>query len=168
MTIREEIQADVVAIDAVLRDAFPADDEAKLVRALRDNGNAILSLVAEEEGEVVGHILFSPMRNEVGDVHEKGVGLAPMAVRSDRQRQGIGKRLIEESLKRLTTDGFEFVVVLGHLDYYPKFGFRRADQFGIENEYGVGAEFMILELREGAAADLNGLIRYSEEFAALG
>ncbi len=167
MTVREESEADAGGIDAGLRSAFPGDGEAKLVRALRENGNATLSMVAEEDGEIVGHILFSPVRNAVGEIHEKGVGLAPMSVLGDRQRQGIGKRLLEESLERLKREGFGFVVVLGHLDYYPKFGFRRADELGIENEYGVGAEFMILELEDGAAADVKGLIRYSEEFAAL-
>ncbi|MFT4590066.1 MAG: putative acetyltransferase [Limisphaerales bacterium] len=167
LIVREEKESEIGGIDAVLRDAFPGDDEAKLVRALRANGNATLSLVAEEGGEIVGHILFSPMRNAAGEVYEKGVGLAPMAVRGHRQRQGIGKQLIEASLRRLKAAGFGFVVVLGHLDYYPKFGFRRADELGIENEYGVGAEFMILELDEGAAAGVKGLIRYSEEFSAL-
>jgi len=121
--------------------------------------------VAEQEGMVVGHILFSPVEVD----HANGrrlLGLAPMAVDPERQRKGIGSLLVHEGLTRCRAAGFDGVVVLGHAGYYPRFGFVPAQQFGLRCEYDVPADvFMALELAPGALRGLAGLVRYHAAFA---
>src|SRR5215208_2567418 len=115
--------------------------ESKLVDALRANGKATISLVAVYGGEVLGHILFSPVSTtSPSDV--KGVGLAPVAVRPDAQSQGIGSKLIKEGLRLCKELGFDYCVVLGNPRYYQRFGFEQASLFGIRNEYGADHAFM--------------------------
>ncbi len=165
--IREETQDDWESVDRVLKAAFDGDGEANLVRELRTRGAAVLALVAVEGSEVVGHIMFSPMRDCDGNTLRDAVGLAPVAVVPERQREGIGSQLIREGIARLQTAGIALIAVLGHADYYPRFGFARADERGIENEFGVGPEFMVLELEQGAIARNHGLLQYAEAFSDL-
>lgn len=165
LTIRPESPADIDAVRAVHKAAFPTPAEAGLVDRLRTNGKAEVSLVAEAEGQIVGHILFSPVTisGPTGDV-ATGLGLAPLAVLPELQSRGIGSRLTREGLDACRGGGYSFVVVLGHPAYYPRFGFERADNRGISNEYGADDAFMVLELQPGSLPT-QGLAKYAAEFA---
>lgn len=119
--IREEQPGDIRAIREVNRLAFGQDLEGKIVDALRSNGAVLLSLVAVQEGRVVGHIVYSP--SSMGEL--AGAALGPMAVLPQHQRQRIGSRLVEAGNQKLKDSGCPFIVVLGHANYYPRFGFKR-------------------------------------------
>jgi putative acetyltransferase len=163
--IRPETPPDASAVRQVNEQAFGRAVEADLVDALRDAGAAILSLVAETDGEVVGHVLFSPLAIETATGTREAVALAPLAVVPERQRQGIGTRLVEDGLARLRDGGHGAVVVIGHAAYYPRFGFQRARPWGLEVEFEVPDEaFMALELVPGALAGCAGTVRYRPEF----
>ena len=165
MTVRPERLENVSAIRVVNEQAFARTAEADIVDALRRNGKAILSLVAEDNGRIVGHILFSPVTIQSNETELTGAGLAPLAVVPDRQNQGIGSMLVEEGLRRLREAGHRFVVVLGHPNYYPRFGFFPASRFNIKSEYDVADEvFMAMELQAGALQDQSGIARYQQEF----
>jgi putative acetyltransferase len=168
MVIRSERAGDVAAIRAVNRAAFDTPTEADLVDALREQAPAaILSLVADEGGAIAGHILFSPVTLS-GNTEVKIMGLAPMAVRPDAQRRGIGSALVRAGLERCAQADCDAVVVLGHADYYPRFGFVPASRFAIASEYDVADEvFMALELKPAALAGKSGTIRYHPAFATL-
>ena len=161
--IRAEQPNDGDAIRRVLEAAFPTAAEARLVDLLRRNDHLRLSLVAEADGAIVGHIGFSPI--EVDGEPEGGIGLAPLAVLPSCQRQGIGSRLIRAGLAACQRAGYGFVVVLGSPLYYPRFGFTRADRRGLANEYGADEAFMVLELRAGTIPEGGGMVRYGPEFA---
>lgn len=165
VVIRPEQAGDVATIHAVHASAFPTDDEARLVDALRAAGRLSITLVADDGGRLVGHVAFSPV-SLAG--RPDGLGLAPLAVIPDRQRQGIGARLVREGLAVADAGGAPFVVVLGHPAYYPRFGFRRAAAVGLSNEYGADEAFMVLELRPGSLPAGGGLVRYGPEFTASG
>lgn len=166
MEIREERVGDEDGIRRVHVAAFGGDLEARLVDLLRRRGKAINSLVADEHGQVVGHILFSSVTidNAPGC---RALGLAPVAVAPENQRAGIGSRLVREGLIRCQDAGYDFVVLVGAPAYYARFGFQAAKTHGLDNEYGVNDEFMVLELRKGSLAALTGLVRYAPEFAEL-
>ncbi|HEU4509430.1 MAG TPA: N-acetyltransferase [Pyrinomonadaceae bacterium] len=141
--IREERPEDVAAIREVNKRGFGQEQEGKLVDALRSNGAAVLSLVATLNGRVVGHIMYSPIT--VGDV--TGAALAPMAVLPEHQRLGIGSKLVEAGTQKLKDAGWPFIIVLGHVEFYPRFGFRPASTQGITCEWNVPDEaFMVLVL----------------------
>jgi putative acetyltransferase len=161
VVIRPEQPADVEAIHAVHKSAFPTDAEAQLVGALRASGRLSVSLVAEQGGRVIGHVALSrvALGGAVG-----GLGLAPLAVATDCQRQGIGGALVRAGLATAAAGGAPFVVVLGHPGYYPRFGFQRAAAFGLANEYGADEAFMVVELRPDALPVGGGLVRYGPEF----
>lgn len=148
----------------VERAAFPSDDEARLVTLLWEADNVILSLVAEDDGEVIGHILFSPLTVEDGQTVHPGVCLGPVAVVPDRQREGIGAMLIGAGLQSLREMGHTAVFLLGHPDYYPRFGFRPAREFDVH--YGDDRDaFMAIELVPGALAHVSGNLRFAPQFA---
>src|SRR5215468_4995121 len=120
MIVRSEKPEDIPAIRVVNERAFGGAAEADLVDALRRNGKTAISLVAEDDGRVIGHILFSPVSiqsRETGEIELTGVGLAPVAVVPERQNQRIGSMLVEHGLRRCREAGHLFVVVLGHPDY---------------------------------------------------
>ena len=167
MNIRAERPADAAAIDAVNRAAFGQPAEATLVADLRDRASPLVSLVADAGSEIVGHVLFSPVTlTNHADV--KIMGLAPMAVWPVMQRRGIGSTLVRAGLDACTRLGCDAVVVLGHAQYYPRFGFRPASAFGLRCEYDVPDEvFMALELAPGRLAGKSGTIRYHPAFAGL-
>lgn len=165
LEIRAEQAEDRQAIHSVEEAAFGRSNEARLVDALRRAGKATVSWVALEDGEVTGHVLFSPVEIDPPQPHLKGLGLGPVAVRPDRQGQGTGAGLIRASLDLCRTLGFDFAVVLGNPRYYSRFGFRRAAAFGLGNEFGADEAFMALELRPGALAGTQGVVKYAAEFA---
>jgi putative acetyltransferase len=164
MTIRPETAADAAGIAEVNRLAFGHEAEARLVDALRRGGHARLSLVAEVNGQVVGHILFSrlPIVTADGRVVE-ALALAPMAVRPTDQRKGIGTKLVEEGLRRCRERGDRIVVVLGHPSFYPRFGFSAALAEPLAGPF-KGPAWMAAELVPGALAGVAGRIEYPEPF----
>ena len=161
--IRPEQPADIPGIHHVNRTAFETPLEADLVDAVRQRAQPTISLVAAMEEEVVGHIFFSP----VSLSSQPGVpimGLAPMAVLPERQRQGIGSALVQAGLEECRRLGVVAIVVIGHPEYYPRFGFLRASGFGLISEFEVSDEaFMALELTTGALRHA-GTIRYHPAF----
>ena len=164
MKIRAEQAGDLENIRKVHLAAFETDSEANLVDALRKTGIELISLVAEENKAIVGHILFSPVTID-GDSRARIIGLAPMAVLPNWQRKGVGTKLINEGLRACEQAGYEIAVVLGHPHYYPRFGFLPSVKFGITSEYDVPADvFMVKELREGALHGITGTIKYHQAF----
>ena len=166
MEIRDERAGDENAIRRVHLDAFDGEVEARLVDLLRERGKAIVSLVALRAGDVVGHVLFSRVTIE-GVENASALGLAPVGVLPAFQRTGIGSNLIREGLRRCATAGFDLVVLIGAPAYYTRFGFHAAKPHGLDNEFGVNDEFMVLELREGLLGRVRGLVRYAPEFAEI-
>jgi putative acetyltransferase len=167
LTIRPEHPADAEAIHAVLRAAFPTPEEAHLVDRLRARGQARVSLVAEADGRIVGHILFSPVSIDTPAGPRLGLGLAPLAVLPAHQNRGVGSALVRDGLTACRQQSCAFVVVLGHPGYYPRFGFRHARAAGLSNEYGADEAFMVLELQQGALPAEGGLVKYGPEFGDL-
>jgi putative acetyltransferase len=152
----------------VERAAFARAEEADLVDRLRASVRPYVSLVAEVDAEVVGHIFFSPVTIAAAPANLQPMGLAPMAVLPARQRLGIGGGLIRAGLDACRGLGAGAVVVLGHAGYYPRFGFVPAVRFGLRCEYPVPDEaFMALELRSGALSGVAGLVRYAPQFAGV-
>jgi putative acetyltransferase len=165
MNIRTERPQDVRQIRAINSGAFETNAEADLVDALRTSAIPLISLVAEKNRKLIGHILFSPVNLSGNKAEVKIAGLAPMAVKPAYQRQGIGKALIQEGLKRCKLEGYQAVVVLGHPDYYPKFGFVPSSKFGIKSEFDVPDDvFMIIELEHGCLSELGGTLTYHPLF----
>ena len=162
--IRAERPADHAAVRQLHLAAFESAVEADLVEQLRARASPLVSLVALEDGAVVGHILFSPVTiDESPALHV--MGLAPMAVQPSRQRSGIGTALVSAGLEACRALGTAAVVVLGHPTYYPRFGFVPASRFGLRSTYDVPDElFMAMELRDGALATARGVARFHEAF----
>jgi putative acetyltransferase len=132
MHIRPEVPSDYAAVHDLNVAAFGGDTEARLVAMLREQARPLVSLVAEESGTLVGHIMFSPL--SLQGFAGLMMGLGPMAVAPTRQRQGVGSALVRAGLERCREIGAGAVVVLGHPDYYPKFGFLPAARFGLTCE----------------------------------
>ena len=124
MFIRPEKNQDIDAIRELNDEAFGGSDESRIIQQLRNSGMLSLSLVAFSENKVVGHIAFSPIQLDSTQGKNKFMGLAPMSVSPDHQRRGIGSQLVKEALRILKEGGVSAVFVLGHPDYYPKFGFK--------------------------------------------
>ena len=164
MLVRPEVEADRAAIRAVNEAAFGSPLEADIVDALRVKGVELMSLVADRDGVVLGHILLSPV-SLAGHDGLRLMGLGPMAVLPREQRNGIGSALAREGLRRCTHLGVQAVVVVGHPQFYPRFGFIPASRYAIRCEYDVPDDvFMIAELEGGALRGASGLIRYDEAF----
>jgi putative acetyltransferase len=164
--IRPETAADFAAVREVNELAFGQPAEAGLVDALRRAASPTISLVALEDGRVVGHIFFSPVTFEGPQGVSAAMGLAPMAVRPERQNQGIGSALVRAGLAACAGLGENVVVVLGHPHYYPRFGFVPASSRGLSSEYPVPDDvFMVAELAPGALGGRSGLVKYHPEFA---
>jgi putative acetyltransferase len=164
MIIREERQGDAERVREVNLAAFETSTEADLVDALRRQARPLVSLVAEDDANVIGHILFSPV-TLASDPGLMLMGLAPMAVVPSRQRQGVGSTLVREGLERCQQLNVAAVVVLGHSEYYPRFGFLPAFRLSLRSEYdGPDEAFMVRELRDGALRGLSGTIRYHSVF----
>jgi len=160
--VSEERLEDIAAIREVNRRAFEQDLEGHIVDALRANGAALLSLVGKVGGRVAGHIMYSPIT--VNGV--EGAALGPMSVLPEHQRQGIGSALVHAGSRRLKESGCPFVIVLGHAEFYPKFGFVPATTRGITCEWDVPDDvFMVLVLDESKMDRARGRAQYRHEFS---
>jgi putative acetyltransferase len=160
--VRADTPEDYLAIRRVNEEAFGGNEEADLIEALRAEGSVLLSLVAVED-EIVGHVLFSRMSIDEATRSIAAAALAPVAVRPDRQRRGIGGALIDEGLTRLRGAGERLVLVVGHPDYYPRFGFVRPPASSIEHPFPSQA-FMALELQPGMLDSVRGRVCYPAAF----
>jgi putative acetyltransferase len=183
MLIRDERDEDREAVHAVNVVAFGTPAEADLVDRLRRDADSYISLVAEADGRVIGHILFTPVTvsnrpridaqpegqsNAQTDPQLRLIGLAPMAVATEYQRQGVGTALVGEGLARCAQAGYGAVVVLGHPGYYPRFGFRPAATYGLDSEYDSPPEaFMAIELQPGCLTHISGRVSYHRAFKEL-
>ncbi len=165
MIIRQEKSGDI-NIHALNELAFGQPQEANIIHKLRINCDNLLSLVAIENEKVVGHILFSPVANEGQHVIIRGMGLAPMTVLPEMQRKGIGTQLVKSGIENLRKMQCPFVIVLGHPEYYPRFGFERASLYGIKCLWeGIPDDaFMILWLDKSTMKPVSGLAKYRDEF----
>jgi putative acetyltransferase len=161
--IRPETAGDEGAIRDVNRRAFEGEAEAGLVDALRARNDVRASLVAEEAGRVVGHILFSDLSIVTAHETVAALALAPMAVTPERQRLGIGSALVREGLRVCREQGHRIVVVLGHPEFYPRFGFAPERAVRLRSPY-AGPAFMALELVPGALEGVEGEVRYAAPF----
>jgi putative acetyltransferase len=164
-TIRAETTKDYAAVRRVNELAFESAQEADLVDALREAARPFVSLVAESDGQVVGHIFFSPVSVESGEGSFTAMGLGPMAVLPESQRQGVGSLLVRAGLEECKRVGFDVIVVLGHPNYYPRFGFVPAGPKGLRCVYDVPEDvFMVMELKPGALGGRRGLVKYHPKF----
>lgn len=159
MIVRPAREADHAAIRDVVTAAFGRPDEADLVERLRADGDALVELVAEDGAEVLGHILFSPM---ACDPPARIAALAPVAVKPTVQRGGIGIALNQAGLDACRAEGVDAVVVLGHADYYPRFGFSAELARQVRAPFS-GPSFMALELTPGVLAT-ERTVRYAPAF----
>jgi len=166
INIRLERPEDVPQVRGIHERAFRQPTEADAVDRLRQACPDALSLVAEDDGRIVGHILFTPVVIESPKRKVQGMGLAPMAVLPVCQRQGIGSKLVEHCLKILRERGCPFVIVLGHPEYYPRFGFVPASTYKIISQWeNVPDEsFMIIVFDEEILQGVSGVARYRDEF----
>ena len=172
ISIRDETTDDKDQILRVTVDAFDNSEighngEAELIDSLRAQCANQLSIVACSEIEIVGHILFTPVVVQTSQNKSDGMGLAPLSVKPQYQHAGVGSSLVTIGLRRLFDDGCPFVVVLGHPRYYPRFGFRRASQFGISHGFsGIPQDVFFIQLGPTGtmSALIGGMAHYRREF----
>jgi putative acetyltransferase len=165
IVIRNESPGDELPVRRVNELAFGRPGEADLVDRLRERCPDALSLVAEAGGEVVGHVFFTPVEVGYGRDQARGMGLAPVAVLTSLQKRGIGSALIRAGIERLKAGGCPYIVVLGHPEYYHRFGFVPASRYGMRPEWEVPDEtFMLLLLNEAVEERLKGTVSYHPEF----
>jgi len=166
IVIRKEEEKDYKQVYEVNKLAFQQENESILIEKIRKGENFIpdLSLVAEIDNKIVGHILFSKIKI-VGDSIFESIALAPMAVIPAFQKQGVGSKLIKKGMAKAKELGFDSIIVLGHKDYYPKFGFERASKWNIKCPFKVPEEaFMAIALTKKALEDKAGTVKYPDEF----
>ena len=163
LTIRPAVAADRAAIHAVEEQAFGQPLEAKLVDQLVADGDAVLELVAERDGELLGHLLFSRLivRRDIGDF--AAVALAPLAVAPAAQRAGIGGALVRAAHERLAAAGESLSVVLGDPAYYGRFGYERQRAEEFDSDYQGEA----LQALAWGGAPISGRLVYAAAFSDL-
>lgn len=168
LIIRRELPGDEDAVRRVHRAAFGTEAEANLVDALRAGGYVEAGLVAVFEEQLVGHILFSKIHIRTPSAVFDSLALAPVAVLPEFQRQGIGSELIERGLAECRDNAWPSMLVLGHPEFYPRFGFSAALARPLTSPFGGGEAWMAIELIPGALAGVEGQVEYSAPFLALG
>jgi len=160
--IRTAMPRDIPAIRAVIRHAFEQDDEADLVEQLRTDGDVLCELVEASDIALQGHILYSPLTLERDGALIAAAALAPVSVLPAFQNKGIGGELIRAGNARCAELGCAAIIVLGHQDYYPRFGFSAAAAESLEAPFS-GPHFMALEFRPGVLK-AGGRVRYAKAF----
>jgi len=168
ITLRYENSRDYKNITRINDLAFGQKNEGILIEHLRKNRDFLpeLSIVAEKDGIIIGHILFFPIQIKSKDNSYKSVSLAPMAVLPEYQNQGIGGRLIRYGLEKCRGKGYQSVIVLGHPEYYPRFGFEKASKWDIRPPFEAPDEaFMAIELIEGGLKGISGVVEYPDEYS---
>lgn len=167
MIVRTEAESDHPLVYQLNARVFDSDGEAKLVEKLRGSPDTVLSLVAEKEDRIVGHVMFSKV-SLIGHADLNIVGLAPLAVAPEMQNLGIGSELVNRGISMCSDAGVDAIVVVGHSHYFPGFGFKPGVSFGIDCEYDVPEDvFMLNELNEGSLLDKKGVVFFHPAFAAL-
>ena len=166
ISVRHEQRGDEDAIHAVNEKAFGQPTGANIVGSLRRQCSDRLSLLVVSGRQIVGHILFAPVVVQTAHETHRGMGLAPMAAVPEHQRQGIGTKLVQVGLEILRIEGCPFVILVGHPEYYPRFGFVPASKHGIVCQWeGIPDEaFMVMILDEKTMAAVSGTARYRPEF----
>ena len=172
VTIRQEQKNDYRKTEEVVKEAFLHEEfsdkkEHELVKRIRKSDAFVpeLSIVAIDE-EIVGHIMLSKITIEKDGASVDSLALAPVSVARGHQKKGIGGKLIKAALEKAKELGYGSVVVLGHPEYYPKFGFKKASEWNIQAPFEVPDEvFMAMELRENALESVEGIVQYSSAFA---
>ncbi|HWW58575.1 MAG TPA: N-acetyltransferase [Sphingopyxis sp.] len=170
--IRAATAADAEAVDTIIRAAFAGTDfghqgEAELVRMIGEDGDALVSLVAERDAAIVGHVLFSRMAVEADGARLAAAGLAPVSVAPAQQGQGIGDALIRAGLAALCEQGVAISFVLGHESYYPRFGYSPDLAARFASPF-AGPHFMAMMLDSDAAWPLGGRADYAPAFGRMG
>ena len=163
--VRDEKSGDAAAVREINELAFEKAIEADLVDSLRAACKKFVSLVAVLDEKVVGHILFTPVTID-GSTISGGMGLAPMAVHPEHQRRGVGRELVRAGIARIEAENCPFIIVIGHPEYYPRFGFERASGRGLSCQWkGVPDEgFMVIILDNQVMDGVSGIVRYRKEF----
>lgn len=167
MKIVPELPVHRRAVLELNRLAFKGEEEVQLIEDLQHDGDVLASLVAIDGDEIVGHILFSPLDISVNGARLAAAALAPMAVAPSRQNEGIGSNLVTRGIAEMKSVGQAAIIVLGHIKFYSRFGFRHDFAANLACDYNQYDEFMGLELLEGSLAGMNGTCRYAKAFAAL-
>lgn len=170
--IRQEQQNEYRKTEEVVQQAFLHEEfsdktEHELVKRIRECDAFVpeLSIVAVDE-EIVGHIMLSKIKIEKDGASVDSLALAPVSIATGHQKKGIGGKLIVAALEKAKELGYGSVVVLGHPEYYPKFGFKKASEWNIKAPFEVPDEvFMAMELRENALEGVKGIVQYSSAFA---
>lgn len=166
--VRQEDQNDFIETYELIKIAFGRDNEAILVKRLRDSDAFVaeLSIVAELDNRIVGHILITKIK--IINSHQKeydSLALAPLAVRPEYQKMGVGTQLVKSGLEKARKLNFRSVIVLGHKLYYPRFGFVPTEKWNIKAPFEVPTNgFMGLELVEGGLKNVSGTVKYPKEF----
>jgi HAD superfamily hydrolase (TIGR01509 family) len=171
LAFRPEMQDDLPGIRLVEEAAFTHHNEADLVDLARKRGKTTLSMIATQDGDVLGHVLFTPVTFDPpnpGECSGRGLGLGPIAVLPEYQRKGIGSRLIRAGLEHARRLDYGFVVLLGDPVFYSRFGFKPGRAFRLSSDYGDGDEFQVLELRPGALTGIARKVKYIPEFKETG
>ncbi|WP_442601823.1 GNAT family N-acetyltransferase [Paenibacillus sp. KN14-4R] len=169
MIIRTEIEQDFKDVYQINFQAFGnREDESKLVERIRKSEEFVpeLSLVAEKNNEIVGHIMLSKAIVEAQNEVHTVIVLAPIAIKPDLQKQGIGSSLIEEGIRRCKALGYGLILLIGHPSYYPRVGFQPARKFGLElKQFEVPDEvFMVYEVEERKLQEIRGELKYPKAF----
>jgi putative acetyltransferase len=166
VVVRDETEADLATVRDLITAAFGQLEEARLVDQLRGQPG-VLSLVAEADGAVIGHVMFSPIEGHTPGSGLHGVGLAPLAVSPDWQGRGVGSALVRHGLEACRARSLGLVVVLGDPACYARFGFVPARTMGLACKWSADTDhFMYLELEPGHAARAGGVVHYAPEFDA--
>ncbi|GAB4578042.1 MAG: hypothetical protein Fur0022_07740 [Anaerolineales bacterium] len=164
-TLREETPEDTAGVRKVEELAFGRPDEADIVDGIRARGGVTLSLVVVEGDEIIGHVLFSPVTIADGKRVVEGVGMGPVAVLPSHQKMGVGSALCHAGLVELAARGHSIAVVLGHPEYYPRFGFKSAEDYGLRCKWDVPpGVLMVKELKLDALEGVTGMVAYATEF----
>jgi len=168
LVIRSEISSDENEIRVVNLQAFDSAFEANLVDLMRIRDKVVISLVGILDQRVVGYIMFSLVNIDPPYRKYTITGLAPLAVAPEYQNMGIGTALVHSGIHICKDNDFDAIVLIGHPDYYTRFGFVPGNSVGLESEYNSTDAFMALELKPGVFSDINGLVRFAPEFREVG